>query len=123
MKRNQSGSGDFPMKMKIPQDHNRTTGPGQTTAAAVDRLTEEKIKWSNYVAEADVYMRNYDYSKAGDMFSLALSIEPNNLHALTCRSHVRNLNGDPKLAEDDADMILSIDPKSQSGHMCKANAL
>jgi Tfp pilus assembly protein PilF len=88
-----------------------------------EKLSEEKIKWSNYVAEADVYMRNYDYSKAEEMFSLALDIEPSNMHALTCRSQVRNLNGDAKKAEEDADKIISIDPKSQNGHMCKANAL
>ena len=119
MKRNQSGD----LRSKDHTGHTGQTTTGQTQTAVVEKLSEEKIKWSNYVAEADVYMRNYDYAKAADMFSLALSIEPNNLHALTCRSHVRNLNGDPKHAEEDADIILSIDPKSQSGHMCKANAL
>ncbi|KAJ3300904.1 hypothetical protein HDV03_001684, partial [Kappamyces sp. JEL0829] len=92
-------------------------------ATLADKLTDEKIKWSTYVAEADVAMRHSDYGKAEELYTKALWIQPDNIHVLNFRSKCRALNGDFVHAEKDADHILLIDPKSPIGHMCKADAL
>lgn len=109
--------------MKKNKDDSELDLPVKTTTTNRPKLSEDKICWASFVAEADVYMRQYDYAKAVEFYTKALQIEPDNVHVLTYRAQARNIIGDSKKSEEDADKILSIEPKSQAGHMCKANAL
>ncbi|KAJ3367222.1 Tetratricopeptide repeat protein 25, partial [Kappamyces sp. JEL0680] len=88
-----------------------------------EKLTDDKIKWTFYVAEAEVFMRKSEYDKADDYYTKALEFQPDNVQILHLRSKSRMLKGDPKGAEADADRILALVPASPTGHMCKADSL
>jgi hypothetical protein len=54
-----------------------------------EKLTEEKIMWHTFIAEADVYLKNCDYVRAEEYYTKALRLQPDQVHVLHLRSKCR----------------------------------
>lgn len=107
-----------------PKDSDSDDGmKNEKTSHSTEKLTAEMILWSGATADADVYMKSFDYGKAEEFYTRAIKLQPTNIHTLVCRSKCRALNGNHKGALADAENVLELEPQNSAAHMCKANAL
>ncbi|KAJ3275391.1 Tetratricopeptide repeat protein 25 [Terramyces sp. JEL0728] len=88
-----------------------------------ERETPKVVLWTSAIAEADIFLRQSDYKRAQELYSYALTLQPDDPHVLICRSRCKALNGDARGAERDADQVLKLDPKNAKGLLSKADAL
>jgi tetratricopeptide (TPR) repeat protein len=118
---------DRSSKLQQQQQRSNPGGGGRPSSSSGSNSggggPDAHLKFQSIQAEADKLALSGMYTEAIELYTRALTVQPNDLNALVNRSRCHMMMGDNLEAVKDADKVFEIDPTYIRGVYQRAEAL